>query len=242
MKPTILICTPDHRSRRFEQCLASVTETCAGVDHEVVIFDNRCDPEFSHSRAINRALSIAGDALVTLDDDVVVQGDWLAQMLDAARGDVGIVTCSVYRDATRLNSRAWTCDRDGRPKNWRGEITDPVYVPAACSCCMLIRPNVAQAACASGSAAVPLRASTDYAKYYFDPDLCLSAWEYGVKVVTVPAPIIHKGAGYTQESGQDVKGLLAHDRSLFRERWLDSGRLRALRNKYESLWPETLTW
>jgi hypothetical protein len=89
MRPTILICTPDIKSPRFHTCLDSVLETTQGEQYDLHIVDNRRDPNFSHQRELNRVILTADGPIITLDDDVIVSGNWYQALLYQARCNVG---------------------------------------------------------------------------------------------------------------------------------------------------------
>jgi len=226
---TILICTPDQHTPRFQSCLDSVYRTTRGIPCSVMVLDNRGDPEFRHASEINRALMMANGPLITLDDDVTVVGDWLPAMLEAATENVAIVALSVWRNPSHLWSRALSFDAKGRPINWKGEISQPTPVPAACSCCWLINDP-------------DMRMSLDYTKYYFDPDACFHAWHRGQRVIVLPQPVYHEGAGATRDSGGNVAALVDRDRAAFRRTWITSGWLADLRAQYGAIWPEDMRW
>ena len=226
---TILICTPDSQSPRFVRCYESLIKTTQGIDYDLHIFDNRRRKDFSHAAEINRALAMADGPIITLDDDVTVTGDWLPAMLEAATENVAIVALSVWRNPSHLWSRALSFDAKGKPINWKGEITQPTAVPAACSCCWLINDP-------------DMRMSLDYTKYYFDPDACFHAWHRGQRVIVLPQPVYHEGAGATRDSGGNVAALVDRDRAVFRRTWITSGWLADLRAQYGAIWPEDLQW
>lgn len=229
MKISILICTPDQHSLRFQACLDSVYHTTRGIPCSVMVLDNRGDPNFSHATEINRALTTVDGPLVTLDDDVIVTGDWLPAMMEAASPNVGIIACSVWRNSNLLWSRALTFDQTGKVRNWKGDITHATPVPAACSCCWLINDP-------------DMRMSRDYTKYYFDPDACFHAWHRGQRVIVLPQPVYHEGAGATRDSAGNVAAIVDRDRAVFERTWITSGWLADLRAQYGALWPEDLRW
>lgn len=242
-RSTILICTPDQHSLRFQSCLDSVYRTTRGIPCSMMVLDNRGDPNFSHAAEINRALTISNGPLVTLDDDVTVSGDWLPAMQEAALPHVGIVACSVWRNPELLWSRALSFDQTGKVHNWKGNITHATPVPAACSCCWLINTQAGVTACATGSGTRTFpAASVMYRKYYFDPDMCFRLWNQGLQTVVIPEPAYHEGAGATRQLCGSITDVLSADREAFRRTWITSGWLEDLRAQYGALWPEDLRW
>lgn len=223
---TVLICAPDVHGERAARNIRRLTDVLEGTEYRLVISDNRHQKGFRHGDEINRALQAYGTPLLTLDDDVTVTPGFLDAMQAAATPDVGIVACSVYRPQNnKLWSRALWFDSAGKVFNWRGEMTEPQPVPAACSCCWLITdPGV--------------RMSNSYGKYYFDPDACFRTWNRGRRVVVVPHKVYHEGAGATNDMRLDVARQLKDDRATFRQTWIDSGWMDELKTTYGGLWPE----
>jgi hypothetical protein len=184
---------------------------------------------FRHADEINAQMAAAGNApFVTLDDDVVVSGDWLPAMQEQLRPDVSVVACSVYRDDSTLWSTGWTCDNTGRPINYKNPIADHTPMPAACSCCWLINSEY-------GNAFVP----DVYEKYYFDPHHCFLQWlKYGLQTMVIPHKVIHVGGTSTPEK----KVALERDRNTFCNYWIKTGRLEKLRSEYSDKWRSDLQW
>ena len=108
---TILICTPDSQSPRFVRCYKSLCSTTRGMAYDLMIYDNRRNLEFSHQTEINRALDISPGPLLTMDDDVVLSGDWLPAMLAQLGPGVGIISPSSTDTMGRIRSRGATFRR-----------------------------------------------------------------------------------------------------------------------------------
>lgn len=206
MRPSILVCTPDSASRRFQDCLAAILATTRGIPFDLRIVDNRFSTCFSQQDEINRQIETATGPVVNMDDDVVVRGDWLPALLDLARPDVGFACCN-------------TTDRPA--------IEKPLCVPWTGLCCALLNVPVWPDG---------LRVDTSYKKYFFDPDLCLAVWEAGLKVMVSPAAVTHNSGGAVKEMGLDRQTLYDADKALFRQTWIDTGRYAALEGLYGHTW------
>ena len=235
----ILICTPDMRSERFKRTLESVYSTTRGIRSNIQVYDNRGDPQFSHAIAINKAAAQCSGNLVTLDDDVIVQGDWLEACLDCIKPDVAFVAPSVTRHNTPW-CRAWTTNEIGKPLRWWEDITEPVDVPAMGSCCIVYSQRATQM----------LRRDEGYLHYYGDPALCLQAWDRGFNTITIPQTIQHNNDQKSAiepgcnryEMFATQKNVLQIDRAKFVKDWITSGRLARLILRYKNEWPQGLDW
>lgn len=227
---TILICTPDSQSPRFVRCYESLIKTTQGIDYDLHIFDNRRRKDFSHAAEINRALDIAEGPLLTMDDDVVLSGNWLPAMLAQLGPGVGIISPSSTDTMGRIRSRGATFRRNGSAALFRGDIKAPIYVPCVGSCCSLI----------NTAALAGMRYSHDYKKYCFDPDMSFRLWERGLSTVVIPEKIIHDSGGTMRDLGIDREPYMRHDEEVFRKKWIDSGRLDELYERHAHLWPEGL--
>ena len=224
MKTTILICTPDATGERYARCADSVRKTTRGMDVEIITFDNRNSDTFRHAHEINRALAIADNHLVTLDDDVIVEGAWLESMLDYGEDyQAGVVACTVRRPQNQtLWSAGLQFDADGHVINHREQHATAIQVPAACSCCWLMRTRRKVD-------------ETHYRKYYFDPAYCLALWANGLPTIVVPEWIYHEGAG-TARKDKHHAATVEIDRQTFKQAWLDSALLADMREQYKFVW------
>lgn len=227
---TILICTPDSQSPRFVRCYKSLCSTTRGMAYDLMIYDNRRNLEFSHQTEINRALDISPGPLLTMDDDVVLSGDWLPAMLAQLGPGVGIISPSSTDTMGRIRSRGATFRRNGSAALFRGDIKAPIYVPCVGSCCSLI----------NTAALAGMRYSHEYKKYCFDPDMSFRLWERGLSTVVIPEKIIHDSGGTMRDLGIDREPYMRHDEEVFRKKWIDSGRLDELYERHAHLWPEGL--
>ena len=227
---TILVCTPDSHSPRFVRCYESLIKTTQGMDYDLHIFDNRKRKDFSHAAEINRALDIAEGPLLTMDDDVVLSGNWLPAMLAQLGPGVGIVSPSTTFPDGRILSRGATFRRNGEAVLFRGEISAPIYVPCVGSCCSLINTQ----------ALAGMRYSLEYQKYCFDPDMSFRLWERGLSTIVIPEIIIHDSGGTMRDLGINRKPLFRHDEEVFRKNWINTGRLDDVYERYSHHWPEEL--
>lgn len=227
---SILICTPDSNGVRFRRCYDALKNTTQGIPYDLRIFDNGGNPDFSHAREINKALSITDGPLLTMDDDVVVSGNWLQALLDQLSPSVGIISPTSTLMDGRVRQRGATFTSNGKAVLFRGEIEAPIYVPCVGSCCSLINTVALR----------ELRYSREYKKYCFDPDLSFRLWERGISTMVIPEKVIHDSGGAMRDMGIDRAPIEAHDGAVLKRIWIDSGRLQALCERHSHLWPEEL--
>jgi hypothetical protein len=228
---TVLICTPDSNGARFRLCYGSVMATTQGEEYDLRIMDNRKHSGFSHQTELNKALDNADGVLITLDDDVIVAGNWYRNLLAQIGAGVGMVSCSSSDPLGNLRTRGATFNKEGVAKLWRGHIDAPISVPCTGSFC-----------CAFNVPLWPsgLRFSHEYNKYCFDPDMCFRLWEHELSTITIPDVVIHDSGGAMRDLGIDRAPLFARDQLVFKRIWINTGRLAALYAKYSDRWPEPL--
>lgn len=228
---SILVCTPKLRSERTYRCLNALNDSTLGIEYDLIIMDNRGRADFSHAREMNKAIRIAEGPLLVLDDDVIVSGDWLRNMLVCLGPGVGAVSPSAAASSGQMRTRGCTFRRDGEAVLWRGNIDGPTCVPGTGSFCLLLNLPAWPAG---------LEFSLEYKKYFFDPDLLLRLWEHNLSTITTPDIIIHESGGTMREQHIDRAPLMAHDRQLFKRTWIDTGRLERLYEMYSHHWPAAL--
>jgi len=227
---SILICTPDSTSNRFRQCYNAVLETTRDFTYDLRIFDNRGSVNFSHIREINKAIDIADGPLITIDDDVIVSGNWLGAMLNQLVPSVGIISCTSTNERGQIRSKGATFRKDGVAVLLKREINDPIYVPCVGSCCSLINVSVLNG----------LRYSTEYQKYCFDPDLSFRLWEKGLSTVVIPEKVFHDSGGTMRDLNIDRKPFMRADEEVLRKKWIETYRLQEIYDRHSHLWPEEL--
>lgn len=230
MRLSILICTPDSMSSRFRKCYDSLLGTTQDHEYALRIFDNRGDPNFSHIKQINKAIDIADGPLVTIDDDVVLEGQWLNALLKQVTPTVGIVSCTSTNEKGQIRSKGATFTKQGVAKLLRREINEPIFVPCTGSCCSLINVPVLR----------ELRYSQEYKKYCFDPDLSFRLWERGLSTIVVPEKVWHDSGGTMRDLAIDRRPFMKTDEATLKAKWIDTGRLQEVYDRFSPLWPEEL--
>lgn len=206
MRVSILVCTPDSSTPRFQKCYRSILATTKGKSYDLRIVDNRHTDKFSQQREINKAIAIADGPVINLDDDTEMLAGWYECLLDHYTSDTGLLCCN-------------TADRS--------EISESMRVPVTGLCCALLNPGILTRGATVDEA---------YAKYFFDHDLCLRIWECGMTVSVVPSQIIHNSGGGVREMGLNRMALYSKDKIRFRETWIDSGRYSAIESTRLSEW------
>lgn len=229
-KPTILICTPDSAAIRFRRCYNAILETTKDMQYDLLIFDNRYDKTFSHIQQLNKAISITDGPLITVDDDVIVAGNWLEALLNQVTPHVGIVSCTSVTENGRILSKGATFRRDGVAILLRRDMKEIIHVPCVGSCCSLINTPVLNG----------LRYSTEYQKYCFDPDLSFRLWERSLATIVIPEKVIHDSGGTMRDLHIDRTPLIKLDQEVFRKKWIETERLHEVYDRFSHLWPEEL--
>ena len=215
----ILVCTPDATSALTQKCLKSLRETTAHIEYTLYIEDNHGIQPFNHAESINKALDRATGYLVTCDDDVTFTPGWLDSALDIVEADkdVGVVGFTLYDAPNKIWGSGMDTLNDGTVK------VDTIHYPypkdqyAQCSACFLLPPT-------------DMRFDTRYKKYRFESDFCFRMKEAGKRVVVVPNIVFHeKGTQYCLWNDKNKRtSNLSHDRELFCNDWIKTGRLQKL--------------
>lgn len=218
MKTTILICTPDPRSRIFRKCLDSVKTYTK--DYELIVFDNNYDTEFNHAREINRAMSMAkGDCFVTLDDDVEVEKDWLVHLSKTAeKKKAGIVGCTHRYNNGIINHSGGYVLLDGHAAHYLEPLKKDTTFPYVCSAVMLMDLRLCK----------KIRFDERFRKYYQDTDFCLFAWEKGIKVISASACNVIHHVGKIAQSKDNITEIASKDFNFFKKKWIEAKRLEKL--------------
>lgn len=224
---SVLVCTPDRYSKRTVRCLNALRDTTRGIEYDLILLDNRNRKDFSHARDMNRVIDMCEGPLVVMDDDVLVKGAWLSHMLEELGPDVGAVGCSNSNVRGKIRTRGCSISGDGDPILWNGDIDHSIRVPATGSCCLLLNLPVWPA---------ELRFSLEYKKYFFDPDALLRLWECNLATVIVRDVVLHESGGTIKERAVNRAMLYAHDKGVFRRKWIDTGRYSSLERHYGGEW------
>lgn len=193
-------------------------------NYELVIIDNARSPDFNHAREMNRIMSLCQNKyLVLLDDDVLVEPDWLPAMLEAMTENVACVTpVHLNGDGHISYAGVYVGDADkGDHAHLLNVPTVPIPIPTICSAVMAIDME----RCGH------LRFDEKCLKYFHDLDFGLQVWDAGFEVALSPkVPLIHLGgATLKHRSKASILGF-ERDRQVFNETWINSGRLRNLIN------------
>lgn len=205
----IAVCTPDAYRPSAKALIAGLKATnLARTD--LVVLDNSYDSGFQHAETMNAVLDYANEQWVFfIDDDVLVDSiDWLDTLIAAADDlDAAVIGCThTYRSGEINHSGALIHD-DGSTELLRDTFARPRYVPAVSSAIVGIRPGT------------DLNFDTRYAKYQHDLDLCVSAWQKGLKVAITPQlSVVHDMAGYHSTLAAPAVAYQA-DSQLFRDKW-----------------------
>ncbi len=205
----IALCTPDAYRPSAKALIAGIKATNL-ANTDLIILDNGYDTDFQHAETMNAVLDYADDQWVFfIDDDVLIDTpDWLNTLVSTAQEmDAAVVGCThTYRSGEINHSGALIHD-DGSTELLREPFGMPRYVPAVSSAVVGVRPGT------------KLRFDTRYAKYQHDLDLCVSAWQQGLKVAVTPQlSVVHDMAGYYSTLSAPALAYQA-DSQLFRDKW-----------------------
>ena len=155
---------------------------------------------------IKFALKQKADYILLLNNDTIVESDFLAKLVNAMESDSGIgLTGSKimnYNDRQKIWSagggiKKWSKKtfQYGEGKIDDGSYDEPKEVDFLSGCCLLIRREVIEK--------IGLL-DDDYFMYYEDVDYCLKAKRAGFKVFYVPQSVIwHKVANSSSRSFRD---------------------------------------
>ncbi len=230
---TVGIVSADFRSAHAIQCLDLVKAHTG--NYELILIDNNRDPGFNHSREMNRMLSICRtEYLVLMDDDVLVEPGWLGGLLRGVGPEVGVVT-PLHKDRYGSLSYAgivMSPDDTGHHTHILEVPNNPRPIQTICSAIMLIHMD----RCGH------VRLDENYSKYFLDIDYGLQIWEQGFQVVCSPYCQVTHLAGATLEQGSPRSAQLFEEQRLrYWRSWVDSGRIRKLRQGIWTTIPE-ITW
>lgn len=193
-------------------------------NYELVVIDNARSPDFNHAREMNRIMSLCQNRyLVLLDDDVLVEPDWLPAMLEAMTDNVACVTPVHLNGEGHISyAGVYVGDADkGDHAHLLNVPTAPIPIPTICSAVMAIDME----RCGH------LRFDEKCLKYFHDLDFGLQVWDAGFEVSLSPkVPLTHLGgATLKHRSKASILGF-ERDRQIFNETWIGSGKLRNLIN------------
>jgi GT2 family glycosyltransferase len=219
---TVAVVTADVAGRHAQDCLARLKRHTGQYD--LLLLDNNRSPDFCHPREMNRAMrAAAGDFLVVMDDDVLVDEGWLDRLIASLDSRTGIVA-PLHRDAGGQVSFSgvYFLEEGGGTHGHLLDIPDaPRACQAVCSALMLIDLRKCGA----------ITFAEQFTKYFFDLDYSLRVWEAGYRVVCTPYTIVTHLAGATQPAGAVGSSRRWNsDLAAFMGEWIDSGRLAGIQN------------
>lgn len=210
----ILMCSPNIYHLNAQRAINSVKTTDLSRA-ELIVMDNRYDPNFSHTIIMDKMLQFAakeGKNIIYLDDDVEIYVyDWIDRLYEVAdRLEADIVGCVHLFENGVANQEGYYIDPNGASEpilNFMYKpdevISGAVYVPTLCSAVMLVRD------CGS------FHFDDKYKKYQQDLDLCMQAWQMGKKVAcALDLRILHQ-PGYTAERSS----IYGKDAAYFAKKW-----------------------
>ncbi|HDH52954.1 MAG TPA: glycosyltransferase family 2 protein [Nitrospirae bacterium] len=156
------------------------------------------DKNYGFAKANNiGAENAKGEYIVFLNNDTVVDSNWLAPLVDVMKGnkDVGIAGSKIllYDNQEKINSAGARITFMGGGydigflDNDSGKYNVPGYRASICAAAMIVRKNEFLQ---SGGF------DEDYFMYFEDVDLCWRYWLYGKRIEYIPASIVcHKFGG-----------------------------------------------
>ncbi len=211
----VVVITPGGPADLANRILATI-ESRTGARRPTVRFC-RDDREFNFSNACNRgAVAAAGDVLVFLNDDTVIQSrNWLDRLvMYATRPDIGAVGARLlYGGGSIQHAGIWS--RDGHPNHryerfradHRGYM-DSLLVPQNClavtGACLAV--ETAKFMTVGGF-------SPDFPSSYNDVDLCLKLDDLGYRTVVDPGTVLtHYEASSRDPKIEDWELALLHER------------------------------
>lgn len=227
MRVTLLTCTPDSSSNLFKRHLAAIKQYT--TDYEHIIIDNAWSKDFNHARDINRAMKLArGRFFVTLDDDVIVRESWLSGLLASAEESQAAIVGGIHRWENGVINHAggWIL-WDGRGNHYDTAIEKDLFFPYVCSAvCLMDMEKCSR---------YGVGFDEGYRKYFQEVDLCLRMWEVGERVVCTPRCDVLHLVGQAMSRREDHKAVDTQDKLYFASKWIETGKLKTLLEKYDSL-------
>ena len=219
---TVGVVSADLRSDYAQECIARVKEHTS--NYELVLLDNNHGPGFNHAHEMNRIVDFCGtDYLALLDDDVFVEPGWLEGLLRCCGPSIGVVT-PMHMDKSGCLSYAGVVmqpDDSGHHTHVMDANEKPHHIQTLCSAIMLI----------DMSKCGHLRFGESYTKYFMDIDYGLRVWEEGLRVLCSPySRVTHLGGATLEQGSQRSSQLFEEQRRHYVRSWVESGRLRALKN------------
>ena len=194
---------------RFEVILVDNGSSDGSLEavNEVFVYDRRLkivknDANVGVAKANNIGIGHAkGKYVVLLNDDTVVETQWISELVRVMENDVSIAAAQskllLMDHPTLYDCAGLFLDYDGRTHG-RGDSTRDIgqydkveEIFTSKSAAMIIRKDVLRK--------IGLIDST-YFLYYDETDLCWRFWLAGYKVVYVPSSVVyHKGGGTVQK-------------------------------------------
>jgi O-antigen biosynthesis protein len=243
--PRVSILVPVHNGcDETYACLRSVLANTEGVAYEVLVADDASDDDTAelaqwteNVRAVrdgvrrgflrncnNAARFARGEFLVLLNNDTVVQPDWLRPLVEILDRDasIGMAGGKLLFPDGRLQEAGGIIWKDASGWNYgRGDspeepdynyVKEVDYVSAAC---LIVRRRLWEEIGGFDDRYAPA--------YYEDADLAFEVRARGYKVVYQPlAAVVHvEGASHGGDPNAGVKRAQAVNRNVFRQKWRD---------------------
>jgi len=218
---TIGVVSADLRTPHARECIEQIKAHTTNYD--LIFIDNNGDVNFNRSIEMNRLISICRtDYLVLMDEDVLVETGWLEGLLRCLRPGVGVVT-PVHKNrdgGLTYAGIAMSPDDSGVHTHILELPLQPQRIQTLCSAIMLIDiPKCGH-----------IRLEEGYFKYFLDIDFGLRVWEEGFEVVCSPfSRITHLAGATLDQRSQRSARLFEEQRQRYLKNWVDSGRIRKLK-------------
>lgn len=148
-----------------------------------------------------------GDYVVLLNSDVIVEPNWIKELVDVMNNDltIGVAQCKILSlDRTHIQTAGNLTDRCmqvyliGKDATDKGQYDTPCEITFACGAAFITRRSLIEK--------IGLF-DPDYFWYHDDVDFSWRARLAGFKVVTVPSAVVyHKGSGTSKQSFRTGQG------------------------------------
>jgi len=219
-EPLVSIIIVNYNGKEYlEKCLKSLMKI-AYKNYEIIIVDNnstddslefvknkypsiiiiKLDKNHGFAEPNNIGAKIAkGDFLLFLNNDTVVNPNFLEKMVNVLNKDSKIAICQslLLKPNNDIDSSGDFVDELGRAYSSRKKLTDVKEILCARGASMMVKKD-------------PFWDLGGFDKKFFasfeDVDICWRAWLWGYKVVLVPDSIVyHKGGSTVQNMSSEVR-------------------------------------
>ena len=226
---TVAVVTSDIRKEHARKCLASIKKYTSNFD--LIILDNNNSRNFNHPTEMNKVLQIVKtDFLVLMDDDVFVEEGWLEALLKSVDENTGVVT-PIHKDSSGAISHGGVYlkgDGLGTHAHLLDTPKEPRVTQCVCGAALLIDMKK----CGN------IFFDPSYRKYFLDLDYSLKVWEAGYRVVCTPYSLVtHLGGATMPYISEESSRLVKRDANIFKEIWINSGRLAKIEKSEWSKFP-----